>query len=117
MNRPIKIRVREIVSQVAIEMGIKIFNGVVSTDHLHLFVSIPPHISVSNFVKIAKGRSSRKIQIEFPELKKRYWGRHFWARGFFSNTSGNVTDEMINNYINQHIDGHKPDDLENISLE
>ena len=79
----------------------EIENGVVSWDHVHLFVEIPPHIPVSEFVRIAKGRSSRKVQQEFPSLKKTYWGSHFWARGFFSATSGNITDEIINEYINQ----------------
>ena len=107
----------EIIAQVSEEMGIKIINGVLSADHVHIFAEIPPHISVSEFVKIAKGRSSRKIQTEFPEIRKQYRGRHFWARGFFSSTSGNITDEMINEYINQHSEAHKTDNLLNISLE
>jgi putative transposase len=106
-----------VIAQVAEEKGVKIINGVLSADHVHLFVSIPPHVSVSDFVKIAKGRSSRKIQQEFPELRKRYWGRHFWCRGFYSTTSGNITDEIINEYINNHIDANKPDNEGNISLE
>jgi putative transposase len=110
-------RVRTIVAQVAEEMGVKIINGVVSSDHIHLFVSIPPHVLVSKFVQRAKGRSSRKVQQEFPELRKRYWGRHFWGRGYFSATSGNVTDEIINEYINSHYDAHKHNDEESISLE
>ena len=81
------------------------------------FLEIPPHVCVSNFVKIAKGRSSRKIQQEFPSLGRVYWGRHFWGRGFFSSTSGNVTDDMINNYINQHSDANQPSNVSNISLE
>ena len=113
----IRIRIREIIAQAADELGIKIVNGVLSADHVHIFAEIPPHISVSEFVKIAKGRSSRKIQMEFPELKKQYWGCHFWARGFFSSTSGNVTDDIINNYINHHSDAHKSDNISNISLE
>ncbi len=79
----LRIRIREIIAQVADEMHIKIINGVLSSDHIHVFVSIPPHITVSQFVQKAKGRSSRKIQQEFPEIKKRYWGRHFWGRGYF----------------------------------
>ena len=110
-------RVRTIIAQVAEELGVKILNGVVSSDHIHLFVSIPPHLPVSEFTKRAKGRSSRKVQQEFPELRKRYWGRHFWARGYFSATSGNVTDEMIDEYINNHYDAHKQNGEENISLE
>ena len=75
-------------------------NGVISGDHIHVFCSIPPHISVSEYMKKMKGRSSYKLQREFPELKKKFWGRHFWGRGYFSTTSGNVTDEMIDEYIN-----------------
>ena len=120
-------RVRTIIAQVAEEMSVKIMNGVVSSDHIHLFVSIPPQLAVSEFVQRAKGRSSRKVQQEFPELRKRYWGRHFWGRGPWrakDATSGNVTDEMkvpcnagINEYINSHYDAHKHNDEESISLE
>lgn len=110
-------RARDIIAQVADELGIKIVNGVISKDHLHLFVSIPPHISVSDFVKKAKGRSSRKLQQEFPELKKRYWGRHFWCRGYFSTTSGNVTDKMIDDYIEDHDDAKPSENKDNFSLE
>ena len=67
-------------------MNIKIVNGVISSDYLHIFVSIPPHISVSEFVQRAKGRTSRRIQQEFAELKKVYWGKNFWGRGYFSTT-------------------------------
>jgi putative transposase len=97
-------------------MGVKIINGVVSSDHIHIFVEIPPHVSVSDYVKKSKGSSSRRLQSESAVLKKRYWGRHLWARGFFSSTSGNVTDDMINEYINQHTDAHEPDSS-NITLE
>ena len=73
----LRMKVREIIAQTADESGIKIVNGVLSSDHVHIFAEIPPHISVSDFVKIAKGRSSRKIQQEFPEIRKKYWGCHF----------------------------------------
>src|SRR4029453_16203822 len=52
---------------------------VLSREHIHMFVEIPPHIAVSDFVRRVKGRSSHRVQMEFPELRKRYWGRHFWA--------------------------------------
>jgi REP-associated tyrosine transposase len=113
----VRVRIREIIAQAAESLGIRIVNGVLSADHVHIFAEIPPHISVSDFVKIAKGRSSRKIQQEFPEIRKRYWGCHFWGRGFFSSTSGNVTDDVINNYINNHSDAHQLDNISNISLE
>ena len=113
----LRLRIREIIAQAADDRGVKIINGVLSSDHVHIFVEIPPHVSVSDFVNIVKGRSSRKIQQEFPYLQKQYWGRHFWGRGYFSTTSGNLTDEMINRYIDDHVDAHKSDNYANISLE
>ena len=58
----VRLRVREIIRQVCAEMGVTIINGALSKDHVHMFVEIPPHVSVSDFVRRAKGRSSRKIQ-------------------------------------------------------
>ncbi len=103
-------RVREILRQTCEELGVSIISGVLSTDHVHMFVSIPPKHAVSDVMRRLKGRSSRKIQMEFPDLRKRYWGRHFWARGFFCTTSGLVTDEIILQYIENHAP-HKPTDV------
>ena len=89
-----KKRVREIVAQVAEEIGVKIENGVISHDHIHIFANIPPHVKISEFVQRAKGKSSKKIQEEFPELRKRYWCRRLWGKGYFSATSGNVIDDV-----------------------
>ncbi|MCC8416964.1 MAG: IS200/IS605 family transposase, partial [Rickettsia endosymbiont of Bryobia graminum] len=82
-----------------------------------ILVSIPPNIAVSEFVQRAKGRTSRRIQQEFPELKKRYCGKHFWGRGYFITTSGHITDEVINEYINNHPAAHNPTSISNIRLE
>ena len=97
-------RVREIIRQVCAEQGVQIISGVLSSDHVHMFVSIPPKLSVSDFMRKVKGRSSHKVQLEFPALKKRYWGRHFWGRGYFSTTSGAITDDVILQYLENHID-------------
>ena len=94
------------VRQVCAELGVTIVKGVLSADHVHMFVAIPPQIAVSDVVRRMKGRSSHKVQREFPALKKRYWGRHFWARGYFCTTSGNVTDDVILQYIEQHGSHH-----------
>jgi len=83
-------RVRDIIRQVCEELGVTIVNGVLSSDHVHMFVSIPPKLCVSDVVRRVKGRSSSKIQQEFPDIRKRYWGCRFWARGYFCTTSGNV---------------------------
>ena len=102
LHGEVRMRVREIIGQVCDEMGVIIVNGVLSRDHVHMFVEIPPHISVSDFVRRAKGRSSRKIQQEFEHIRKRYWGQRFWGRGYFSTTSGNITDDIIDRYLDRH---------------
>lgn len=96
-------RVREIIRQTCDAMGVTIMSGVLLSDHVHMFVEIPPSIAVSDFVQRVKGRSSHKIQREFPELDKRYWGRRFWARGYFCTTSGNISNEIIENYLKNHL--------------
>ena len=99
-------RVRAIIRQVCSELKVEIISGVLSVDHVHMFVEIPPHISVSQFMQRVKGRSSRKIQQESPEIRKRYWGRRFWARGYFCTTSGNITDDVVLQYLANHSKPH-----------
>ena len=95
-------RIRTIIRQLCKEFGVQIVSGVLSREHVHMFVEIPPHIPVSDFVRRVKGRSSHQVQMEFPDLRKRYWGRRFWARGYFSTTSGNITDDVILQYLQKH---------------
>ena len=102
---------RDIIREACGEMDVIILSGVVSTDHVHLFVSASPKISVSNIVQKLKGKSSHKIQREFPHLKKRYWGQHIWARGYFCASSGNITDEMITEYLENHGSPPKKDNF------
>jgi putative transposase len=91
----IQIRVHEIIRRVCSENGVDIISGVVSSDHVHIFVSIPPKLSMSDFMRKVKGRSSYLVQREFPALKKRYWGQRFWGRGYFSTTNGAITEEVV----------------------
>ena len=77
-------RVRDICRQVYAENEGEIIKGVLSSDHVYMFVSVPPKLAISDLVRLMKGQSSHKIQREFPQIKKRYWGRHFWGRGYFS---------------------------------
>ena len=73
-------------------------------------VQVAIHTPHGIFVRRAKGRSSRKIQQEFEHIRKRYWGQRFWGRGYFSTTSGNITDDIIMGYLDRHIrkDGFSP---------
>ncbi len=84
------LRVRELVRQTCEHLEIEILRGVVSQDHVHLLVSAPPNISPSEIMRRIKGRTSTKLFQEFPQLKKRYWGQHFWARGYFCVTAGGI---------------------------
>jgi putative transposase len=95
-------RCRELVIQVCDAEDVRILKGVVSKDHVHMHIEFPPKLSVSNLVKRVKGRSSRILQSEFPELKKRYWGKHFWAIGYGAWTTGNVTEELVQEYLEHH---------------
>lgn len=95
-------RIREIIIQTCEELGVHIVKGVLARDHVHMFLSVPPKLSLSDVMQRIKGRSSRRIQMEFPDLRKRYWRRRFWARGYFSTTSGNVTDDVIRQYLELH---------------
>ena len=94
-------RVRDLIRGLCMAKEITIIKGHVSRDHVHLFVSAPPRMSVSQIVQYIKGKSSRVLQQEFSSLRKRYWGQHLWARGYFCASSGTVTDEMIKAYIDQ----------------
>ena len=108
----IGIRVRDLVRQFCESNEIQILKGVVSKDHVHILVSAPPHIAPSDIMRRIKGRSSSKLFDEFPHIKKRYWGRHFWARGYFCATVGQMTEEMIKEYLEHHFEPKKDDGFE-----
>ena len=97
-------KVRDLIKQTCDFHEIEIKKGSVSGDHVHILVSAPPNMAPSEIMRRIKGRSARKLFEVFPELKKRYWGKHFWARGYFCVTVGEMTQEMIMNYIEQHFE-------------
>jgi len=82
----------------------------VARDHVHLFVSIPPQVTISRFLQRLKGKSSYKLLAEYSHLRKKFWGRHLWARGYFVCSSGNVTDEVIAAYIEHQSELASTDD-------
>jgi putative transposase len=92
-------RLRELLRQGCTARGITIVEGSIGKDHVHMLISCPPGIAASKIVQYLKGRSSRLIQEEYEELRKRYRGQHLWARGYFCVTAGSVTKEMIQEYI------------------
>jgi putative transposase len=92
-------RLRELIREICRTNEIEILQGHISGDHVHLFLSCPPNLSASKIMQYLKGKTSRKLMMEFSHIGKQFWGRHLWARGYFVATSGNVTDEVIMEYI------------------
>ncbi len=79
----------------------------VQSDHIHLIISIPPRISVSEIMGILKGKLAIKLFRSYPKMKQKpYWGNHFWARGYFVSTVG-IDEEMIKRYVKHQEDEEK----------
>ena len=95
-------RCRELLIQICDTEDVRILNGVVSKDHVHMHVEYPASKSISNLVKRLKGRSSRILQREYTELRNRYWDKHFWAIGYGAWSTGNITEKVVQDYLKHH---------------
>jgi len=111
----IQLRCRDLLRQSCDSMDIQILKGVVSKDHIHLHVSYSAKLSVSEIVKGLKGRSAKILLEEFGELKRRYYGGHLWGIGYGAWSTGNVTDELIQEYLEHYREG--PNGEQNFILE
>lgn len=98
----IKKRCRELLIQICDAEDVRILSGVVSTDHVHMHVEYPPSVKVSDLVKRLKGRTSCLLQREYPMLEKRYWGKHLWGIGYGAWSTGNITEEIVEEYLKRH---------------
>ena len=103
MAGDIGLKVRELIRQTCHAFEIEILKGVVSRDHVRLFVPAPPNMLPSKIMRRIKGKSSLKLFKSFPELRKRFWGTHFCARGYFCVTAGELTEE-IKDYLDHHFE-------------
>ena len=95
-------RCRTLLVQICDAEDVRILTGVISKDHVHMLLEYPPSLAVSDLVKRLKGRTSRLLQQEFPDVRKRYWGKHLWAIGYGAWSSGNITDELVAQYLEHH---------------
>ena len=95
----VALRVRELLRQGCESNNIRILKGSVGVDHVHMLLSCPTTMSPSEIMQNLMGRTSRILQEEFPALRKKYWGQHLWARGYFCGTVGEVDKETIERYI------------------
>ena len=96
----IKSRLKEILFELCEWLDIKIIEGAIASDHVHMYLSVPPKYSPAHVMKVLKGKSAEYLRKEFPELNKKYWGMHIWARGYFVSTVG-VNSEIIKNYVKE----------------
>ena len=101
--------VREIIQALCRYKSIEIISGAVCLDHVHLCVSIPPKMKVSDFMGYLKGKSTLMLYDRHPELGSK-WDKAFWARGYYVVTIGNVTEEAIKKYIEEQSEESRKED-------
>ena len=101
LSGAVAVRVRDLLRQIAVEHELEIISGKVARDHVHLFIGYRPTQQISQMVQWLKGISSRMLLQEFPHFRKQFWGRHVWARGYLAVSSGRITDEMVQQYIEE----------------
>ena len=107
LTNKVALRARELIRQSCNSMNVTIIKGCVSKEHIHLLISCPPSISVSKIVQQLKGKTSRVLLSEYRDLRKRYWGNHLWATGYFCRSVGTVTREIIKEYIENQQDEYE----------
>ena len=97
-TKEVKEAVRDEIRKLCAWLGIGIIEGYVCSDHIHLCISISPKYSIAEVVATLKGKVAIRMFNRFPELRKNYWGSHFWSRGYYVTTVGK-NEEMIKKYI------------------
>lgn len=98
--KQVKPRLKEILVELCNWLDITIIEGAICSDHIHMYLSVPPKFAPAHVMKILKGKSAERLREEFPDLRKRYWGMHIWARGYFVSTVG-IDSETIQQYVRQ----------------
>ncbi len=106
--------VRDLIREICRAHDIEILRGHVRPDHVHLLLDVPPHLAPSRVMQAIKGKTSHHLLMDRRKLRELFWGRHLWARGYFVATSGNVTDEVVAEYI--RLQGAEPQDEERFRI-
>ena len=105
----VKEDIREILKTLCEYKKVEIIAGAVCADHVHLGLKIPPELSVSDFKGYLKGKSALMIFDKHPDMGSKF-NRHFWARGYYVTTIGNVNEETIKNYIKEQQEKDRQED-------
>ena len=107
--------IRDLVREICRTHDIEIVRGHIRPDHVHLLLDAPPKISPSKMMQAIKGKTSHHLLQDRRRLRKEFWGRHLWGRGYFVATTGNVSDEMVAEYIENQDLEHRDDGAFKIS--
>ena len=99
LAEPVKSTLENLFYSIAHQYGMEILAVDVQPGHIHLFVSIPPAMSVADAVKLLKGISARQLRLMFSELRKRTRSDRLWAPSYYVGTAGHVSAETIRKYI------------------
>ena len=108
--------IRDILKQLCAYKGVEIIEGHLMPDHIHMLVSIPPKMSVSSFMGYLKGKSTLMLYDRHPELQSK-WDKAFWARGYYVETIGNITDEAVQKYIKEQAEESRKEDSRSTALQ
>ena len=100
----------EILRKLCEQKGVEIIQAEACVDHVHMYVAIPPKMCVSEFMSYLKGKSTLMLFDRHPEYRTKWGDRHFWARGYFVSTVGNVNEETVRKYIQEQEENDKLED-------
>ena len=89
----------EILNKLCEMKQVQLVDGAVCPDHVHMYLAIPPKLSVSEFMSYLKGKSTLMLFDRHPEYRAKKGDKHFWARGYYVSTVGNVNEETVRQYI------------------
>ena len=105
----VKTRLKAILTELCEWLDITIIEGAICSDHIHMYISVPPKYSPSQVMKVLKGKSAYRLRKEYPELGRKYWGMHLWARGYFVSTVG-IDRDIIKQYVKEQVDNQIRED-------
>ena len=101
---------RDIIKKLCEMKGVQIIEGKICVDHVHMYVAIPPKFAVSEFMSYLKGKSTLMLFDRHPEFRTKKSDKHFWARGYYVATVGNVNEATIIEYIRNQEENDKLED-------
>jgi len=104
--------VRRLIQEICKSKDIIIVKGHVRPEHVHVLLDAPPELAPSKIMQAVKGKTSHRLLQDSRRLRKEFWGRHLWARGYFVTSTGNVSDDVVAKYIeNQDVEPQGDDDF------